>query len=186
MPTPPTTRPARPIALPRPCPPVPLRPRTLRVTEIETWLADPYAIYARHLLGLKALDPIDMDPGAAERGTMIHRALDRFVAVNPYFGLADRSFEEAADLLEELIAFLAPKPLLGQSVLVTAGPTFEAIDPVRGRLAGKPAVMPGHSANHVGIIDLQLERRTSGQRRWHVVEEDCDHLGLVWVLRRRK
>ena len=39
---------------------------------------------------------------------------------------------EAADLLEELIAFLAPKPLLGQSVLVTAGPTFEAIDPVRG------------------------------------------------------
>ena len=39
---------------------------------------------------------------------------------------------EAAGLLEELIAFLAPKPLLGQSVLVTAGPTFEAIDPVRG------------------------------------------------------
>jgi phosphopantothenoylcysteine decarboxylase/phosphopantothenate--cysteine ligase len=39
---------------------------------------------------------------------------------------------EAAELLEELIAFLAPKPLLGQRVLITAGPTFEAIDPVRG------------------------------------------------------
>ncbi|QTD47068.1 bifunctional phosphopantothenoylcysteine decarboxylase/phosphopantothenate--cysteine ligase CoaBC [Ottowia testudinis] len=39
---------------------------------------------------------------------------------------------EAGELLEELIAFLAPKPLLGQRVLITAGPTFEAIDPVRG------------------------------------------------------
>ncbi|MBH1965335.1 MAG: bifunctional phosphopantothenoylcysteine decarboxylase/phosphopantothenate--cysteine ligase CoaBC [Comamonadaceae bacterium] len=39
---------------------------------------------------------------------------------------------EADELLEELIAFLAPKPLAGQRVLVTAGPTFEAIDPVRG------------------------------------------------------
>ncbi len=39
---------------------------------------------------------------------------------------------EAEELLEELIAFLAPKALLGERVLVTAGPTFEAIDPVRG------------------------------------------------------
>ena len=39
---------------------------------------------------------------------------------------------EAAEILEELIAALAPKVLTGQHVLVTAGPTFEAIDPVRG------------------------------------------------------
>ena len=39
---------------------------------------------------------------------------------------------EAAEIVEELIAFLAPKPLLGERVVVTAGPTFEAIDPVRG------------------------------------------------------
>ena len=39
---------------------------------------------------------------------------------------------EASELLEELVAFLAPKPLLGERVVVTAGPTFEAIDPVRG------------------------------------------------------
>jgi ATP-dependent helicase/nuclease subunit B len=68
------------------------------VTEIETWLADPYAIYARHLLGLKALDPIDMDPGAAERGTMIHRALDRFVADHPPPGPLP------ADALDRLLA----------------------------------------------------------------------------------
>lgn len=39
---------------------------------------------------------------------------------------------EPAELLDELIAFFAPKVLTGRKVLVTAGPTFEAIDPVRG------------------------------------------------------
>ncbi|EHR71665.1 phosphopantothenoylcysteine decarboxylase/phosphopantothenate--cysteine ligase [Burkholderiales bacterium JOSHI_001] len=39
---------------------------------------------------------------------------------------------EAVELRDELIAFFQPKRLAGQRVLVTAGPTFEAIDPVRG------------------------------------------------------
>ena len=39
---------------------------------------------------------------------------------------------EAAELCEDLIAFFQPKLLAGRRVLVTAGPTFEAIDPVRG------------------------------------------------------
>ncbi|MBV7455283.1 bifunctional phosphopantothenoylcysteine decarboxylase/phosphopantothenate--cysteine ligase CoaBC [Acidovorax sp. sif1233] len=39
---------------------------------------------------------------------------------------------EPSELLEELVAFFAPKVLAGRKVLVTAGPTFEAIDPVRG------------------------------------------------------
>ncbi len=39
---------------------------------------------------------------------------------------------EAEELLEDVIAFFQPKVLRGQHVLVTAGPTYEAIDPVRG------------------------------------------------------
>jgi phosphopantothenoylcysteine decarboxylase / phosphopantothenate---cysteine ligase len=39
---------------------------------------------------------------------------------------------EPPELLEDLIAFFQPKRLAGKRVLVTAGPTFEAIDPVRG------------------------------------------------------
>jgi phosphopantothenoylcysteine decarboxylase / phosphopantothenate---cysteine ligase len=39
---------------------------------------------------------------------------------------------EPQELLEDLIAFFQPKVLAGQQVLVTAGPTFEALDPVRG------------------------------------------------------
>ena len=39
---------------------------------------------------------------------------------------------EAIELRDELIAFFQPKLLQGKTVLVSAGPTFEAIDPVRG------------------------------------------------------
>ena len=39
---------------------------------------------------------------------------------------------EPLELLEDVIAFFQPKTLRGQQVLITAGPTFEAIDPVRG------------------------------------------------------
>jgi phosphopantothenoylcysteine decarboxylase / phosphopantothenate---cysteine ligase len=39
---------------------------------------------------------------------------------------------EPPELLEDVIAFFQPKLLAGKNVLVTAGPTFEAIDPVRG------------------------------------------------------
>ena len=39
---------------------------------------------------------------------------------------------EPQELLEDVIAFFQPKTLDGEHVLVTAGPTYEAIDPVRG------------------------------------------------------
>ena len=39
---------------------------------------------------------------------------------------------EAEEILEDLQAFFTPKLLAGKTVLVTAGPTYEAMDPVRG------------------------------------------------------
>jgi phosphopantothenoylcysteine decarboxylase/phosphopantothenate--cysteine ligase len=39
---------------------------------------------------------------------------------------------EPHELLEDIIAFFQPKLLAGKRVLITAGPTFEPIDPVRG------------------------------------------------------
>ncbi|HEY8696965.1 MAG TPA: double-strand break repair protein AddB [Rhizomicrobium sp.] len=64
---------------PRPCPPVAARPRGLSVTEIETWLRDPYAIYAKHVLRLYPLDALDAEIGPLERGSAIHAALERFL-----------------------------------------------------------------------------------------------------------
>lgn len=39
---------------------------------------------------------------------------------------------EPEEILEEVVSFFSPKVLAGKRVLITAGPTFEAIDPVRG------------------------------------------------------
>ena len=46
--------------------------------------------------------------------------------------VGDGRMLEATELCDALIAFFQPKLLAGQRVLITAGPTFEAIDPVRG------------------------------------------------------
>jgi ATP-dependent helicase/nuclease subunit B len=69
----------RPVAPPAPNPPVHRRPRRLSVTEIETWLRDPYAIYARHILGLKKLDPLDQETDAADYGSIVHDGLHAFL-----------------------------------------------------------------------------------------------------------
>ena len=66
-----------------PCPPLATRPRQLPVTSIETWIRDPYAIYARYILRLRALDDLDADPGRAELGIAVHEALAQFVRQFP-------------------------------------------------------------------------------------------------------
>jgi ATP-dependent helicase/nuclease subunit B len=68
----------RPVPHPTPRPPVDRRPRRLRITDIETLIADPYSIYARYVLGLEALDPLDQATDAADYGRLVHRALERF------------------------------------------------------------------------------------------------------------
>ncbi|MCB2055740.1 MAG: double-strand break repair protein AddB, partial [Geminicoccaceae bacterium] len=75
--------PPSPCPRPVPCPPLKTRPNEASVTEIETLIRDPYAFYARRILGLDALDALDEEPGAAERGTVIHAALEDFVRAWP-------------------------------------------------------------------------------------------------------
>lgn len=60
---------------------------------------------------------------------------------------------EPEEILAELVAFFQPKTLAGQRVLVTAGPTFEPIDPVRGltnRSSGKMGFAVAQAAREFG------------------------------------
>jgi ATP-dependent helicase/nuclease subunit B len=57
---------------------VALRPRRLSVTEIETWLRDPYAIYAKHVLRLRKLKPLEESADAADYGRIVHKGLQIF------------------------------------------------------------------------------------------------------------
>jgi ATP-dependent helicase/nuclease subunit B len=50
----------------------------LTITDVETWLRDPYAVYAKHILGLKVLRPLEEEPGPRERGIAVHAALEAF------------------------------------------------------------------------------------------------------------
>jgi len=75
--------PRRPSPPATPRPPLAARPRRLSVTQIETWIRDPYAIYARHILRLKALQELDADPGRAELGIKVHEALAQFTRRHP-------------------------------------------------------------------------------------------------------
>lgn len=68
---------------PEPRPPVAARPTRLSVSSIEQWRRDPYGLYARRILGLEALDPLEAELGAADRGNALHDALDEFLAAYP-------------------------------------------------------------------------------------------------------
>lgn len=78
---------------PAPRPPRAARPRKLSVTQIEAWMRDPYSVYARHILKLKALDPLEQSAGAADYGTLIHKALEKFVKAHPSGPLPGNALE---------------------------------------------------------------------------------------------
>ncbi|MCJ2108712.1 double-strand break repair protein AddB [Methylobacterium sp. E-041] len=78
------TAPAQPrLTQPKPKPDPALFPRSLSVTEIETLVRDPYAVFARHVLGLDPLEAVAERPGAGDRGTMIHAIFGRFAERYP-------------------------------------------------------------------------------------------------------
>ena len=52
--------------------------RELAVTRLTTLVRDPYAHYARYILGLRSLDPLDAPIGPREMGNMVHDALEDF------------------------------------------------------------------------------------------------------------
>lgn len=131
-------RPPEPVRMPfpRPCPPVAARPRQLSATQIETLIRDPYAVYARHVLALRALDPIDADPGPPERGMFVHAALAEFLDKFP----GDLGDDATAALFE-----------LGREVLDREG------------LAHRPGVRafwwPRFERVATWFLDLERERR---------------------------
>ncbi|MDJ0513978.1 MAG: double-strand break repair protein AddB [Methyloceanibacter sp.] len=72
-----------PSSPPRPCPPVAARPSSLSVTQIERWIANPYEIYARHILRLLPLAPLGAAPDVAMRGSVFHSILRKFTERYP-------------------------------------------------------------------------------------------------------
>lgn len=71
----------KPAPRPSPRPPVATRPHALSVTEIKRLIRDPYAIYARHTLRLRPINPLVQSPDAPVRGTILHLIMELFIKV---------------------------------------------------------------------------------------------------------
>lgn len=65
---------------PAPAPPVEDRPRSFSVSDIQTWVRDPYALYAKRILRLRPLDDLEALPDAATFGTIAHQVLHDLAA----------------------------------------------------------------------------------------------------------
>ena len=98
-----------PIPQPAPKPPRATRPLKLSVTAIEDWLRDPYTIYAKYILKLDPLDPVDMPLSAADRGSAIHDALGEFTQTFAS-ALPDDPVRALRDIGEKYFAPLMERP----------------------------------------------------------------------------
>ncbi|UWR07206.1 double-strand break repair protein AddB [Ruegeria sp. B32] len=99
---------------PSPRPPVAARPRRLSVTEIKRLIRDPYAIYAKHVLRLKPLDPLVQAPDALLRGIVIHEILEHFVKDSVLDGALltrDNFLKRAEALLDKHVAWPTARKL---------------------------------------------------------------------------
>src|SRR3546814_18562314 len=67
----------RPASRPAPVPPLSVRPKVIPVTDVDRLKADPYAFYAKRILRLARLDPVDADAGPAWRGTAVPEILQQ-------------------------------------------------------------------------------------------------------------
>ncbi|GGY37325.1 double-strand break repair protein AddB [Parvularcula lutaonensis] len=94
--------PAVPAPRPRPAPPADERPPRLSVSAVATWLRDPYAIYAGHVLGLKPLRAYNEAFGARDRGDILHKLLEKY---------ADWAKEDDGLSIEERLRTMLPDVL---------------------------------------------------------------------------
>ncbi len=98
-----------PVVKPRPAPPVEARPAALSVTRIEVLVRDPYEIFARNILRLEEIDPIDAQPSPADRGNLVHEAMHRFTMAHPGL-LGTDALDKLMEIGEEVFARFDDRP----------------------------------------------------------------------------
>ncbi|MCK6418001.1 MAG: double-strand break repair protein AddB [Alphaproteobacteria bacterium] len=73
----------QPVRRPEPRPPRTARPKNFTVSDIETWIRDPYALYAKKILHVRALEPLEQSFDSAQRGILLHHILKTFIDTYP-------------------------------------------------------------------------------------------------------
>jgi ATP-dependent helicase/nuclease subunit B len=166
--------PAEVKAAPRPAPTPKLgaRPSRLSVTAIEDLLRDPYTIYARYILRLSPLDPVDTLPGARDRGTVIHNAIGDFtnkfadrLPANPLaelHKLGERHFAPLADY-PEARAFWWPRFLrIAQWFVTWDSERRAALKTLHAEIKGELKFPIGKREFTLAAIADRIEQRSDG------------------------
>lgn len=137
------------IGRPEPRPPVGVRPTGLSITEIETWINDPYAIYARHILKLDPLEPLVREADARERGILYHGIIEDFVRAEARSGTA-WGFDQA---VKQILAIAQQRFADGKIPSELAAlwwPRFETI---------ATAFVDWHAGHSASVNEVMVEER---------------------------
>ncbi|MRX49838.1 double-strand break repair protein AddB [Paracoccus sp. S-4012] len=150
-----------PAPRPAPVPPAPAFAR-LSVTEVATLIRDPYAIYARHVLKLRPLDPLHPEPDAALRGEALHRVAQRFLSPAPAAGtpraaLVARFLAIADEVLAEDVPWPAARAFW-MARLRRIAPRLMADEALRLQ-AGAPMVLESRAEYAVPGLGVSLIAR---------------------------
>ncbi len=154
--------------IPRPRPPAERRLKRISVTQVETLIRDPYAIYARRILGIEVLRPIGYVASYAERGSAVHKAIERFKDGTDPQRLSDLLDEEllAAGIPPErraaerarlmisvkaLIAWFEERRALGAQVFREKKGVLDVNGVALSCIADRIEI----AANHVAIFDFK-------------------------------
>lgn len=154
----------RPAVRPAPRPPAQLRPRRISTSRLDTLRADPFAIFAADILGLRRLPWLDEPLGAAERGTAIHAVLSRWLVAGAPAGTL------AGALGEALGRWLGADP----ARLALERPRLaRAADWVEGELARRRAQGWRFAASEESVVmPLIGEVQLRGRADWVEVHSD--------------
>ena len=128
----------KPAQQPAPAPPLDARPIQMSVTDVETFVRDPYAIYAKRILKLRPIDRPNEPVEARQRGTAIHKSLERFVQEDVPLG--DEGTRRLAGLLEQELAATHLSP---------------------AQMALQRPLLPGMAA---GFVEFEAQRRAAKPR----------------------
>ncbi|AXI56612.1 double-strand break repair protein AddB [Sulfitobacter sp. JL08] len=168
--------PVAPAPRPSPRPPVAARPRKLAVTDIKRLIRDPYAIYAKHILKLRPLDPLVQSPDAPLRGTLIHTILEQFVrqtVQDPSSLTKDMLMQIADQVLDEKAPWPATK-LVWRARLERVADWFLEREEERRRHA-TPLVFEKDARGIVVLPELGFEIKGFADRI------DQDETGTVYL-----
>ena len=171
-----------PCKRPAPAPPAAARPRRLTVSDAQLLIADPYAFYAKRLLRLVPLKPLEEEVGALDYGNLVHVAMARFLrAIGtgwPGEALAAEAWHQASTAAlaahadrPGVLAFWAPRlanigafVLEQEAALRDAAPLLACLVEVKGEALLR---LPGGDVEIEARAD-RLDRLPEGS--WRVVD----------------